>query len=54
MSCAVTIFWWIWGILMVAAVIAFVVLDNRWLEDSRRNQSISGNPAGIKTKENTK
>ena len=35
-SCAVTIFWWIWGILMVAAVIAFVAIDNRWLEDGRR------------------
>ena len=32
-SCAVTIFWWIWGVLIALAVVGFVVVENRWMED---------------------
>lgn len=32
-SHAVTIFWWFWGFLIVCAVVLFVIIDNRWLED---------------------
>ena len=33
-SYAVVVFWVCWGALMLAAVVAFVVLENRWLENN--------------------
>ena len=38
-SCALFIFWILWSLLMVGAVVVFVCIDNRWIED---------NPDGIK------
>ena len=32
-SFAVCVFWVLWTMLMIAAVVGFVVLDNKWLED---------------------
>ena len=34
-SCAVVVFWVFWWILIIAAVIGFVIIDNKWLEDCR-------------------
>jgi hypothetical protein len=34
-SYAVVVFWVLWILLMAAAVVGFVVLDNRWIEDKQ-------------------
>ncbi len=32
-SIAVPLFWWLWSVLIVGAVVGFVVIENRWIED---------------------